>query len=120
MKTLVLVLAAFGLVGCLGPNNLYRKLHNWNARIEPDIVAEGVFVVGLPIHWSALVLDVLVFNPISYWKSSDVIADPGPFPGFYYEGASAPASSFPKGYGALEPDPPGLALEGSSADACPR
>jgi len=87
MKKALLAAALF--VGfnssCLGPDNLYNSVKNWNAELsEQDWVNEVVFL-GLsivPVYGIALFGDVLIFNTIDYWTGNDTISDPGEFPGF--------------------------------------
>ena len=86
-KTLLASLLALGLFGssCLGPDNLYRSLKNWNAEISDQDWLNEVVFVGMniiPVYWFALAGDVLIFNTVTYWSGSDTIKDPGTFPGF--------------------------------------
>jgi Domain of unknown function (DUF3332) len=70
---------------CLGPDNLYRSVHNWNAGLsEQDWVNEVVFLgmIIIPVYQFAWLGDVLILNTIDYWTGKDTIKDPGPFPGF--------------------------------------
>ncbi len=86
-KTLLASLLLLGLASssCLGPDNLYRSVKNWNAELsEQDWLTEVVFI-GLwviPVYGIALLGDVLIFNTIDYWSGGPTINDPGPFPGF--------------------------------------
>jgi hypothetical protein len=86
-KTLLASLLTLGLFGssCLGPDNLYHSVKNWNADIsEQDFINEAVFI-GLniiPVYGFALLGDVIIFNTVTYWSGEDTIKDPGPFPGF--------------------------------------
>jgi len=86
-KTLLASALTLSLLGssCLGPDNLYRSLKNWNATMtEQDFLNEAVFI-GLniiPVYWFALAGDVLIFNTVGYWTGDDIITDPGTFPGF--------------------------------------
>jgi hypothetical protein len=86
-KTLLASLLAFGLFGssCLGPDNLYNSLKNWNATMtEQDFLNEAVFI-GLwfiPVYEFALLGDVIIFNTVGYWTGEDIITNPGEFPGF--------------------------------------
>ncbi len=85
---LPLVLAlGFATSGCLGPDNLYHSLKNWNANLsEKDWVNEVVYI---PMHIFvlplALIGDIVLFNTVNYWSGSNWIKDPGPFPGFTKE-----------------------------------
>lgn len=86
-KTFLAASLALGITcsSCLGPDNAYNSLKNWNAELsDVDAVNEIVFLglTIIPVYGIASLLDVLIFNTIGYWTSSDVISDPGPFPGF--------------------------------------
>jgi len=70
--------------GCLGPNNAYNSILNWNAEAtDHDWVNEGIFLglVIIPVYGIALLGDYLIFNTIDYWSGSNPIDDPGAFPG---------------------------------------
>ena len=91
-KTFLAALLALGITGssCLGPDNLYNSVKNWNAELsDVDAVNEIVFIglYILPVYPFALLGDILILNTIDYWVEGDVIKDPGPFPGFKYEKA---------------------------------
>ncbi|MCB9916034.1 MAG: DUF3332 family protein [Planctomycetes bacterium] len=85
-KVLLASLLALGVstTSCLGPDNTYHSIKNWNAELsEQDWVNEIVFL-GLniiPVYGIAQFLDILIFNTIGYWGDNP-ISDPGPFPGF--------------------------------------
>lgn len=86
-KTLCASLLALGLMtsSCLGPDNLYGSIKNWNAGLsEQDWVNELVFIglVIIPVYPFALLGDVVIFNTITYWTGDETIKDPGEFPGF--------------------------------------
>jgi hypothetical protein len=70
---------------CLGPDNAYGSIKNWNADLSgQDWVNEAVFI-GLyiiPVYPIALLGDVLIFNTVQYWSGDNLINDPGPFKGF--------------------------------------
>lgn len=88
MKKLLLPLVlcvGLGTSSCLGPDNLYRQIKNWNAGLsDKDWVNEIVYVglVIIPVYPIALAADVLVCNTVTYWSGSDLVKDPGEFPGF--------------------------------------
>lgn len=74
-----------GSSSCLGPDNLYHSVKNWNAEVsEQDWLNEVVYLgfMIIPVYPICLMGDVLVFNTIDYWTGKDTIADPGEFPGF--------------------------------------
>ena len=86
-KSLVAAALALSLTApsCLGPDNLYHSVKNWNVGLSSqDWVNEVVFLgmLIIPVYPIALLGDVLILNPIGYWTSKDTINDPGPFPGF--------------------------------------
>jgi hypothetical protein len=86
-KTLIAVALTLGLASssCLGTDNLYRGLKNWNAGLSgEDWVNELVFVgmVIIPIYPIVLLGDVLIFNTIEYWTGDNPITSPAEFPGF--------------------------------------
>lgn len=86
-QALLASLLVLGLAGssCLGPDNLYRSVKDWNVELsDQDWLVEVVFI-GLwvvPVYEIALIGDVLIFNTIDYWGGGETINDPGPFPGF--------------------------------------
>jgi hypothetical protein len=85
-KALLASLLTLGLAGssCLGPDNLYGSLKNWNAEMsDQDWLNEIVYVAFLivPVYPVALLVDVVALNTIGYWTGEyPVKADP--FPGF--------------------------------------
>ena len=85
-KALIACALAFGLTtSCLGPDNLYHSVKNWNAELsDMDWVNELVFLgmTIIPVYGIALFADVLVFNTVTYWTGNDTISNPGEFPGF--------------------------------------
>lgn len=86
-KALLPFVLAAGLTcsSCLGPNNLYNSVSNWNAELsEQDWVNEVVYL-GLTIIFVypiCLAADVLVINTVGYWSGDYWVKDPGEFPGF--------------------------------------
>ena len=84
LASLALVVA-LGSSSCLGPDNLYNSIKNWNAELsEKDWINELVFLglTIIPVYPLALFGDVVIFNTITYWSGDDTISDPGPFPEF--------------------------------------
>ncbi len=87
MKKLILASTlTFGLAttSCLGPDNTYNSLKNWNAEVSNQDWVNEVIFLGMniiPVYGVALFLDTVVFNTINYWGDNP-INDPGPFPGF--------------------------------------
>jgi len=86
-KSLVAAALALGLLtpACLGPDNLYRSVKNWNGDLsDQDWVNEVVFL-GLwiiPVYQFSLLGDVVIFNTVSYWTGEPTIKDPGEQPAF--------------------------------------
>lgn len=86
-KTLVATALTLGLTcsSCLGPDNLYHSVKNWNANLsDQDWVNEVVFLglVIIPVYPLAMAGDVLICNTIGYWSGNNPVKDPGAFPGF--------------------------------------
>ena len=85
-KAIIACALALGLsTSCLGPDNLYNSVKNWNAELsDTDFVNEIVYIgfMILPVYPIALFADQVLFNPITYWTGKDTISDPGAFPGF--------------------------------------
>lgn len=68
---------------CLGPDNAYNSLKNWNANMsESDAVREIVFLglTIIPVYGIANFVDVIVLNTIDYWTGSNPVSDPGAWP----------------------------------------
>jgi hypothetical protein len=86
-KALAAGILALGLgsSSCLGPDNAYGSIKNWNAGLsDQDWVNEVVFL-GLhiiPVYQLALLGDIVIFNTIGYWTGDNPISDPGAFKGF--------------------------------------
>lgn len=86
-RALLTVTLALGFLSssCLGPDNAYGSIKNWNAGLsEQDWLNEAVFL-GLyiiPVYPIALLGDVLIFNTVQYWSGDNLIDDPGTFAGF--------------------------------------
>ena len=86
-KTFLASVLALGLLApsCLGPDNLYHTVKNWNAQVsDEDWVNEVVFLafIIIPVYGVAMFGDIVIFNTIDYWTGDNPINDPGPFPGF--------------------------------------
>lgn len=81
----VLAAATLSLLGssCLGPNNAYNSIRNWNAGLSDQDWVDELAFLGLnilPVYGLAYFGDVLVFNTIDYWSGSNPISSPGEFP----------------------------------------
>jgi len=86
-KTLLALVLALGLASssCLGPDNVYNSIKNWNAEVtDTDWINELIFLGFwvLPVYPITLLADVIIFNTIGYWTGDQPINDPGAFPGF--------------------------------------
>lgn len=86
-KALAAGVLALGLgsSSCLGPDNAYNSIKNWNAGLsDQDWVNETVFLgmLIIPVYGFAQLADILIFNTIGYWSGNNTISDPGPFKGF--------------------------------------
>jgi hypothetical protein len=86
-KSLLAVALTFGLLApsCLGPDNLYNGIKNWNAEVSDQDWLNELIFLGLwiiPVYPIASLGDVLLFNTIEYWSGDNPIDEPGPFPGF--------------------------------------
>ena len=86
-KSFVALVLALGLTGtsCLGTDNLYHSVKNWNAGLSDqdwlnEIVFIGMWII--PVYPITLAGDVLIFNTVAYWGGDNPIKDPGAFPGF--------------------------------------
>ena len=88
IATALLALAAL-TPSCLGPDNAYNGIKNWNANMsESDPVRELVFL-GLniiPVYGFAWMGDVILFNTVEYWTGENWIADPGAYPDNFHSG----------------------------------
>jgi hypothetical protein len=89
-KSFLALVLAVGLAGssCLGPDNLYRSVKNWNAGISDQHWLNELIFLGfwvLPVYPITLLGDVVIFNTINYWTGNPPIKDPGEFPGFVKE-----------------------------------
>lgn len=88
IATALLAVAAL-TPSCLGPDNAYNGIKNWNANMsESDAVRELVFL-GLniiPVYGIALFADHLLFNTVEYWSGDNWISDPGAYPDNFHSG----------------------------------
>ena len=86
-KALLASLMAVGVssTSCLGPDNAYNSIKNWNAEVsDQDWLNEVVFLgfTIIPVYGIALFVDHVVLNTVNYWTGDNPVNDPGPFPGF--------------------------------------
>ena len=86
-KTLLSAILALSLgsASCLGPDNAYRSVKNWNAELATQDWINEVVYVGMhiiPVYPILLLGDIVIFNTIGYWSGENPINDPGEFAGF--------------------------------------
>lgn len=86
-KRLIALALALGLASssCLGPDNAYNSLKNWNAELSDqdwlnEIVFLGLYII--PVYPIVHFVDIVVLNTIGYWTGDNPVKDPGAFPGF--------------------------------------
>jgi len=89
-KSIAAAALALGLLtpACLGPDNLYGGIKNWNANVAKQDWLNEVIFVGfwiLPVYPLAALGDILIFNTIEYWTGDNPVSEPEPFPGFKRE-----------------------------------
>ncbi len=83
-KTLAASALTVGLLApsCLGPNNAFNSLHNWNAEVTSMDWLNEVIYLGLniiPVYGLVHLGDILIFNTMDYWGTNPI--DPaGEFP----------------------------------------
>lgn len=76
---------SLGTTSCLGPDNAYRQVKNWNVGLTNQDWLDEIIFIGLhivPVYPLALFGDVLIFNTIEYWSGDNPINDPGAFEKF--------------------------------------
>jgi len=85
-NALIAATLSLGLASsCLGPDNAYRSIRDWNRDLsDQDWVNELVFLglYFIPVYPIALLADIVVFNTIHYWTGDNPINDPGPMDPF--------------------------------------
>lgn len=86
-KSLISAALALALLtpGCLGPDNLYNGIKNWNATVADQDWLNEVIFIGfwiIPVYPIAAIGDIVIFNTIEYWTGDNPIDAPEPFPGF--------------------------------------
>lgn len=81
----LLLFVGLGTSGCLGTDNLYNSVKNWNAELSDQDWLNEVVFIGMniiPVYPISMFVDVVVLNTVEYWTGSPLIKDPGTFPGF--------------------------------------
>ena len=71
-KTLLGCALAISLFGtsCLGPNQTFNKLHDWNKTVTSSKWGNEVVFLGLniiPVYGLCYLADIVVFNSIEFW-----------------------------------------------------
>ncbi len=71
-KSILGAVLALGLTttSCLGPNNAFENLHQWNRTVTDSKWAnEGIFLVLtiLPVYSLFYLADIIIFNSIEFW-----------------------------------------------------
>jgi hypothetical protein len=83
MKKLFVIPLVLSLAACLGPNNAFNSLRNWNATVtDQDWLNEIIFLALniIPVYGIFYLGDIVIFNTMDYWSGDNPIGDPGPFP----------------------------------------
>ena len=86
-KSLISVALTLGLLtpACLGPDNLYNGIKNWNAEVSSQDFVNELIYIGfwiLPVYPIAALGDIVIFNTIEYWSGGNPISPASEFPGF--------------------------------------
>lgn len=61
---------------CLGPNNAFNGLNNWNHKVTDNKWAnEGIFLVLniIPVYGLFYLGDIVIFNSIEFWGGKNPI-----------------------------------------------
>jgi Domain of unknown function (DUF3332) len=64
---------------CLGPNNAFNGLHEWNKKVTDNKWGnEGIFLVLtiLPVYGLFYFGDIVIFNSIEFWGGKNPIDSP--------------------------------------------
>jgi len=80
-KSLLAAALTLSLLGssCLGPDNLFNGLHNWNSRATDSKWGNELIFVGfsiIPVYGFAWLGDVIIFNSIEFWGGRNPIDAP--------------------------------------------
>ena len=91
-KTIIAGALVLGLgsTSCLGTNNAFNGINNWNAGVTQQDWVNELIYIGLwiiPVYPLALTGDALIFNTIDYW-SGDNVFDDSEFPDSFGSGSS--------------------------------
>jgi hypothetical protein len=64
------IAAALVCGACLGPNNTWNKLHDWNTKVTDSKWGNEAIFLGLniiPVYGVCYLADIIVFNSIEFW-----------------------------------------------------
>ena len=64
--------AALLCSSCLGPNETFNSLHQWNAKATDSRWANEAIFVGMwiiPVYGICYLGDVVIFNSIKFWEA---------------------------------------------------
>jgi hypothetical protein len=78
----LLLALALGTPACVGPNNAFNSVASWNSRATESRFVNELIFLGLwifPVYEVALLGDVVVFNSIEFWGSSNPVETPREF-----------------------------------------
>ncbi len=76
-KTILAAGLALGLTAsCLGPNNAFNNLNDWNRDVtDSKWLNEGIFLVLhiVPVYGLFYLGDIVIFNSIEFWGGDNPI-----------------------------------------------
>lgn len=77
-KSILGAVLALGLTttSCLGPNNAWENLHQWNRTVTDSKWAnEGIFLVLtiIPVYGLFYLGDIIIFNSLEFWGADNPI-----------------------------------------------
>lgn len=81
MRSIVCLLLAFTLTGCMGHNGLSGKVLKFNLETTEDRWAREFLFIGLNVvlvYPICMILDLLVFNSIEFWSGENPINGKSP------------------------------------------
>jgi hypothetical protein len=64
---------------CIGPNNAYNRLNNWNSELSDSKFLNELVFLGLnivPVYPLWYVGDRLIFNSWEFWSGSNLVDPP--------------------------------------------
>jgi hypothetical protein len=80
-KTILAAALALSLLGtsCLGPDNAWEGLHEWNKKASDNKWAnEGIFLALtiIPVYGIFYLGDIIIFNSMEFWGAKNPIDAP--------------------------------------------